>query len=98
MQNNFENTPDPNKQAINELVVLNKIASTINALMSVEDISRKIVDNCIHHVKASHGSIFLLDDKQNFETFIREFSTSEQRVEFHLSNLLSAWMIKNKTL
>jgi len=98
MPNNFDQKPDPNQQALNELVILNKIASAINALMSVKDITRKIVDNCLTHVKASHGSVFLLDEKEDFATFIREFSTSEQKVEFHLSNLLSAWMIKNKTM
>ncbi len=98
MPNNFEQKPDANRQAISELIILNKIASAINALMSVEDITRKIIDNCLSHVKASHGSVFLLDEKEDFATFIREFSTSEQKVEFHLSNLLSAWMIKNKTM
>ena len=98
MPNEFEQKPNANKQALNELVVLNNIATAINALMSVEKITRKIVDNCLKHVKASQGSVFLLEDEGTFKTFIKEFSTSESRIEFHLSNLLSAWMIKNKTI
>ncbi|RKX19313.1 MAG: hypothetical protein DRP51_07635, partial [Candidatus Zixiibacteriota bacterium] len=98
MPSQFERKPDDYQQALDELVVLNKIASAINALMSVEEITRKIVDNCLRHVNASQGSVFLLDDENTFKTFIKEFSTSESRVEFHLSNLLSAWMIKNKTI
>jgi len=98
MPNNFERKADANQQAINELVILNKIANAINALMSVEDITRKIVDNCLKHVNASQGSVFLLENEEDFKTFIKEFSTSESKVEFHLSNLLSAWMIKNKTI
>lgn len=98
MPNDFEQKPDPNQQALEELVALNKIASTINALMSVEEITRKIIDNCLRYVRASHGAVFLLEEEEKFMTFVREFSSSEKRIEFHLSNLLSAWMIKNKTI
>ena len=88
------------KYAVDELSALNQIANAINVSMSVEEITRIIVDNCIKRTGSSQGAIFLLDEEDEkgdrFKTFIREISPTDGGIPFHLNISLTGWMIKNK--
>jgi sigma-B regulation protein RsbU (phosphoserine phosphatase) len=102
MPNNFNREQERLKKAVDELAALNQIASAINALMSVEKITKIIVDRCVKRVQATQGAVFLLEEqeeqKDKFKTFVREFSQSADHIPFHLNESLSGWMIKNKTI
>jgi len=102
MPNNLNREQERLKKAVDELSALNQIASAINALMSVEEITQIIVDRCVKRVRATQGAVYLLEDeKENtdrFKTFVREFSQSADKIPFHLNESLSGWMIKNKTI
>lgn len=102
MPNNFEQERARLKMALEELVALNQIANAINALMSVEDITRVIVDHSLRKVKALQGAVFLIDEEDKevdkFKTFIREHSSTSNGIPFHLNESLTGWMIKNKTI
>ncbi len=100
MPSEFEIERNRQKKAIDELVALNQIASAINSLMSVNEISRVIIDHCLIRTQSSQGAIFLLDDEEKnsdkLVTFSRGFSSDEERIAFHLNLELMGWMIKNK--
>ncbi|SYZ74327.1 putative Serine phosphatase [Candidatus Zixiibacteriota bacterium] len=102
MPSSFESESDRLKRAMDELVALNRIANAINSLMSVEDISRVIIDSCLGRIKASQGAIFLLDETEKqadkMVTFSRGFATEEERTAFHLNIGLTGWMIKNNDI
>jgi len=102
MPNNLNREQERLKKAVDELSALNQIASAINALMSVEEITKIIVDNCVKRIRATQGAVYLLeeelDDEDKFRTFVREFSKSADKIPFHLNESLSGWMIKNKTI
>ncbi len=102
MPNNLNPEQERLKKAVDELSALNQIASAINALMSVEEITKIIVDRCVRRVRATQGAVYLLEDEKDesdkFKTFVREFSQSADKIPFHLNESLSGWMIKNKTI
>ncbi len=102
MPNNLNSEQERLKKAVDELSALNQIASAINALMSVEDITKIIVDRCVKRVRATQGAVYLLEEEKEdidrFKTFVREFSQSADKIPFHLNESLSGWIIKNKTI
>ncbi len=102
MPDNFEKERARLKKAMDELVALNQIANAINALMSVEDITRVIVDHSLRKVNALQGAVFLIDEEDKevdkFKTFIREHSSTSNGIPFHLNESLTGWMIKNRTI
>jgi sigma-B regulation protein RsbU (phosphoserine phosphatase) len=93
------------KGAVDELAALNDIANAINVTMSIDDITRSIVDRCLKRVSAAQGAIFLLDEKEKeedkeerFKTFVREIDPAAGQIPFHLNTSLTGWMIKNKAI
>jgi sigma-B regulation protein RsbU (phosphoserine phosphatase) len=102
MPNNLNREQERLKKAVDELSALNQIASAINAMMSIEEITKIIVDSCVKRIRATQGAVYLLNDEKDevdkFKTFVREFSKSADKIPFHLNESLSGWMIKNKTI
>jgi sigma-B regulation protein RsbU (phosphoserine phosphatase) len=102
LEDDFNKESAKLRKAISELAALNRIASAINSLMAVDEITRIIVDRCLEKLGASQGAVFLIKDRveqiDKFKTFIREFSQSAERTPFHLNESLLGWMIKNKTI
>ena len=47
------------RASVEELTALNEIAAAINLSMSVEDITRDILDKCLHRIHASQGGLLL---------------------------------------
>ncbi|MBN2226662.1 MAG: SpoIIE family protein phosphatase [candidate division Zixibacteria bacterium] len=90
------------KHAVEELSVLNQIASAINVSMSIDKITRIIVDRCLKRVNAAQGAIFLLDDEPTgdarFTTFIRQMDPGSEQVPYRLNISLTGWMIKHKQI
>jgi sigma-B regulation protein RsbU (phosphoserine phosphatase) len=90
------------KQALDELIALNKISSAVNSLMAVKDITRVIIDNCLTRTQTSQGVVFLIEEEDKSvdkaKTFVREFSRDASQIPFHLSQSLTAWMTENRTL
>ncbi len=88
------------RASVEELTALNEIAAAINLSMSVEDITRDILDKCLHRIHASQGAVFLLDDPSSdvplFRTFLRETSESGEAPPLHLNWAVLGWMAKNK--
>jgi sigma-B regulation protein RsbU (phosphoserine phosphatase) len=85
-----------------ELSTLNDIATAINLLMSTEDITRTILDNCLRRIPAAQGAVFLIEDNKAdtpmFRTFIRESADTAGVPPLHFNWSLLGWMSKNKQL
>jgi sigma-B regulation protein RsbU (phosphoserine phosphatase) len=89
------------KGSVSELSVLNKIANAINVTMSVERISRIIVENCLERIGATQGGIYLLETREKgsrqFETFVRKMDAAGE-IPFHVRQGLKGWIIKHKQI
>ena len=85
--------------AINELKVLNDIATTISSLQSVDEIIEQIVIKCIKHLHVDEGTISLLEKKEateEFHTFIRHKGSGADTIPFKLDNRLKGWMLAHR--
>ncbi len=86
--------------AVNELRVLNEIATTISSTQPVEQIIDQVVHQCIKHLGVEEGAVSLLEHNSSndeFHTMIRRQDSSIDQVPYKLDNHLTGWMIKNKS-
>lgn len=87
------------RQAVEELSVLNEIATAIDSSMKVDEINKLIVTKCIRRMGVEQGVIRLLDEadpNQAFKTLIRVVDDVKDGIPFRLGLSLTGWMIKNQ--
>jgi sigma-B regulation protein RsbU (phosphoserine phosphatase) len=87
------------RQAVEELSILNEIATAIDSSMKVEEINKLIVTKCIRRVGVEQGVIRLLDQsdpEQAFKTLVRVVDVSEDGLPFRLGLSLTGWIVKNQ--
>lgn len=103
IQNSTSILQEENKRlrtAVEELSVLNEIATAITSIQSLEQIVDLIVRKCVKNLKVEQGVVMLLDEKdQNnpFHTMIRKQDSISNILPFRLDAQLTGWMLKNKT-
>ena len=87
------------RQAVQELSVLNDIATAVSSTHDLEQVIELIVRECVKHIKVEQGAIMLLDRQEEddqFHTIVRETETDIDVVPYHFGVQLSGWMIKNQ--
>jgi sigma-B regulation protein RsbU (phosphoserine phosphatase) len=87
------------KAAVEELSILNDIATAITSTQSIEQIIELIVKKCVKYLKVEQGAVMLLDEKdlQNpFHTMIRKQDSVSNLLPYRLDAQLTGWMLKNK--
>lgn len=87
------------KLAVNELSILNDIATSISTTQPIENIIDTIVLKCVKYLKTEEGTISLLteeDDQQKFQTFIRKSDLTQARLPIQLDEQITGWMLNNK--
>jgi sigma-B regulation protein RsbU (phosphoserine phosphatase) len=85
--------------AIEELSILNDIATAITSTQSLEQIVELIVQKCVKHLKVEQGAVMLLDEKDQdnpFHTMVRKQDTLADNLPYRLDTQLTGWMIKNQ--
>lgn len=100
----FERLTEENqklKLAVNELSILNNIASSISSTQSVETIIDMIVIKCVKHLHAEEGTVSLLakeeeEENQKFYTMIRRQDLTQQRVPIQLDHQITGWMLRKQ--
>ena len=87
------------RTAVEELSVLNEIATAITSTQSIEKIVDLIVRKCVKHIKVEQGVVMLLDEKDQenpFHTMIRKQDSTTNLLPFRLDTQLTGWMLMNK--
>jgi len=87
--------------AVEELSILNEIATTISSTNSLDRIVDLIVQKCIKHLKVEQGVVMLLheeDESSPFQTMVRKAdqSTMSRVLPFRLDSQLTGWMLKHQ--
>ncbi|MFC1800068.1 GAF domain-containing SpoIIE family protein phosphatase [Candidatus Eisenbacteria bacterium] len=85
--------------ALEELKILNEIATAISSTLSLEQVMELMIKKCIKHLKAKQCAIMLLDpeDKDRpFHTMIRKADSSSATLPYRLDTQLMGWMLKNR--
>jgi len=98
MATNLEDENRKLRRAVEELSILNEIASAISSTMEVEEITKLILSKCIKKINVEQGTVTLL--KQNvaypFVTFVRVEDSTAKGVPYHFGVSLAGWMLKNQ--
>lgn len=87
------------KNAVEELSVLNDVATAIASTQSLEKVIELMVKRCIKHLKVEQGAVMLLEDRSNedqFHTMIRKQESSAEILPYKFDTQLAGWMLKNK--
>jgi phosphoserine phosphatase RsbU/P len=87
------------KSSIQELSILNEIATVINSTLSVDKIIDLIVTKCIKHLNAEQCVVMLLniEDKTTpLHTMVRRADASKFTLSYRLDSQLTGWMLKYK--
>ncbi len=85
--------------AVEELSILNDIATAITSTQELEQIVDLIVQKCVKHLKVEQGAVMLLDEKDRenpFRTMVRKQDTVANVLPYRLDTQITGWMIKNK--
>ncbi len=100
--NEFERMARENERlhgAVEELSILNDIATAAGSTSSLDRVIELIVHKCIKHLKVEQATITLLDAKRDdaqFRTMIRGADTSHEIRPYRLDAELAGWMLKNQ--
>ena len=85
--------------AIEELSILNEIATAISSTIDLDRVVDLIVQKCVKHLKVDQGAVLLLDDKDQsspFRTMVRKVDSLANGLPFRLDAQLTGWMLKNQ--
>jgi sigma-B regulation protein RsbU (phosphoserine phosphatase) len=85
------------KISIQELSILNEIATAITSTLSVEKIIDLIVTKCIKHLHVEQCAVMLLNLENKitpFQTMVRRADVSKFTLSYKLDTQLTGWMIK----
>ncbi len=102
-QNNVTELIEENNRlrvTIEELSILNEIATALSSSHSLQDIESLIIKKCLKYLSAEEGVIMLLE-KDNFNkpfhTVLRTQNSSIDSSTFKLDDQILGWVMKNKT-
>jgi sigma-B regulation protein RsbU (phosphoserine phosphatase) len=87
------------KNAVEELAILNDIATAITSTQSLEKVIELMVKRCIKHLNVEQGAVMLLQERGNenqFYTMIRKQDSSTVVLPYRFDTQLTGWMLKNK--
>jgi len=85
--------------AVEELSVLNEIATAISSTLELNRVIELIVQKCVKHLKVDQGAIWLLeaqDEATPLKTMVRKVNSEADRLPYRLDTQLTGWMIKNQ--
>lgn len=89
------------KRAVEELTILNDLASSIGALQDSQEIMQNIIRRSLRAVDAAQGVITLVDEEKEdsedaMRTLVRSMVSSADQQPFHLHQNLLGWMHLNR--
>jgi len=88
------------RRALEELSILNEIATAISSTQALDRILDLIVKKCVKHLKVEQAAVMLMDENKQdkpFETVIRRGDTARDRLPFRLDTQLTGWMLKYRS-
>jgi len=88
------------KLAVEELSILNDVATAITSTQSLEKVIALMVQRCIKHLKVEQGAVMILDEQdvsKPFQTMIRKQDSALEILPYRFDSQLTGWMLKNKS-
>lgn len=85
--------------AVQELGILNEIATAISGVLALNQVVDLIVQKCVKHLQVEQGAVMLLEEEKTekpFQTMVRKATSDHSSVPYHFGVQLSAWMLQNR--
>ena len=87
------------RRSVEELTILNEIATAISSTMELNRLTDLILQKCLKHIEAEQGSVMIFHEKDKvtpFHTMIRKADASTIRNPLRFDSQLTGWMLKNR--
>jgi sigma-B regulation protein RsbU (phosphoserine phosphatase) len=87
------------RHAVEELSVLNEVASAVSSASSLDAVIDLIVQKCVKHLSVEQAAVLLFNDKDSaaaLHTMVRRVQTDQNATPYRLNDLLIGWMLKNQ--
>ena len=87
------------RRAVEELSVLNDVATAIASASSLEAIVDLVVQKCVKHLGVDQGAVLMFgekDDAAALHTMVRKVQTDLRGDPYRLSEQVVGWMLKNQ--
>ena len=87
------------RRAVEELSVLNDVATAIASASSLEAIVDLVVQKCVKHLAVDQGAVLMFgkkDEAAALHTMVRKVQTDLRRDPYRLSEQVVGWMLKNQ--
>ena len=88
------------RTAVEELSVLNDIATAITSTQSVGKIVELMVQKCVKHLKVEQGAVMLLNEEDQdrpLRTMVRKKDSVSEFLPLRLDAQITGWVLKNKS-
>ncbi len=102
MKSTLERLQSENRRlriSVEELAILNEIATAISSTLSLDRIVDLIINKCVKHLKVEQAAVLLLEEEssdQPFRTMVRKADTVSKYLPYRLDTQLTGWMIRNQ--
>ena len=87
------------RRAVDELSIINEVASAVTSTWSLDEIVTSIVQKCVQHLNVEQGAVLLFDKQEDsaaLKTMVRRVDSSVGAIPYRLGDQLSGWMLKNQ--
>ncbi len=87
------------RRAVDELSIINEVASAVTSTWSLDEIVNSIVQKCVKHLNVEQGAVLLFDkqeDSAELKTMVRRVDSSVGAIPYRLGDQLGGWMLKNQ--
>ncbi|NOZ13701.1 MAG: SpoIIE family protein phosphatase [Acidobacteria bacterium] len=87
------------RKSLDELSILNDIATAISSTLSLDDVLDLITRKCVQHIGVEQAAVFLVDrtgENDALKTRVRHSRTTQKFVRFRLDDQLTGWMLTHR--
>jgi len=87
------------RNAVEELSILNEMATAIGSALSLDRIVNLMVGKCVKHFHSEQAAVMLLEPGQSanpLRTMVRKAETRSDAAPFRLDSQLTGWMLNNQ--
>ena len=87
------------RRAVDELSIINEVASAVTSTWSLHEIVNSIVQKCVKHLNVEQGAVLLFDKQEDstaLKTMVRRLDSNVATIPYRLGDQLSGWMLKNQ--
>ena len=87
------------RRAVEELSIINEVASAVTSTWSLDKIVDSIVQKCVKHLDVDQGNLSLFEEEEEetaLRTMVRRVDSRLDSNPFRIGAQLSGWMLKNQ--